>query len=182
MKMIETNRLVLRNFTTDDASGLFDYLYEPRVSCFFSQKLEDMAAAHKEVSKRSHSDDYVAVCLKDTHQLIGDLFAIPEDERDTFSVGWHFNARFGGAGFATEAAQALFEYLFSAKSARRLFAYTEEDNLASQRVCEKLGMRHEGTFKEFVSFEKDSDGRPIFVDTRQYAILLKEWRGGASQG
>jgi len=136
-----------------------------------------MVAAHKEVRKRRNSDDYVAVCLKGTCQLIGDLFAIAGDEPDTFSVGWHFNALFGGAGLATEAAQTLFEYLFAAKSARRLFAYVEDDNVASQRVCEKLGMRHEGTFEEFVSFENDSAGRPIFVDTRQYAILLKEWRG-----
>ena len=177
MKAIETDRLLLRNFTAEDAAGLFEYLHEPRVSCFFSQRLEDMAAALKEVRKRSGSDDYVAVCLKGTGQLIGDLFAHAGDEPDTFSVGWHFNALFGGAGLAAEAARALFEYLFADQSARRLFAYVEDDNVASQRLCEKLGMRHEGTFKEFVSFENDSVGRPIFVDTRQYAILLKEWTG-----
>lgn len=107
--------------------------------------------------------------------MLVDLFAICGEDSDTFSVGWNFNARFGRAGLATEAAQALFEYLFAAKDARRLFAYVEEANIASQRLCEKLGMRHEGTFKEFISFEKDSDGRPVFVDTRQYAILRKEW-------
>lgn len=175
MKSIETNRLLLRNFSSEDASDLFEYLHEPRTSCFFSLRLEDMAAAHQEASKRSNSDDHVAVCLKSTNQLIGDLFAICGDDPDTFSVGWNFNTRFGGIGLATEAAQALFEYLFAAKNARRLFAYVEEANIASQRLCEKLGMRHEGTFMEFISFENDSDGCPIFVDTRQYAILRKEW-------
>ncbi len=175
MKSIETNRLLLRNFAIEDAPGLFDYLHEPRASCFLSLKLEDMAAAHREARERSSSDDHFAVCLKNTNQLIGDLFAIPEDDSDTFSVGWNFNARFGGAGLATEAAQALFGYLFTAKDARRLFAYVEETNVVSQRLCEKLGMRHEGTFKEFISFEKGPDRRPIFVDTRQYAILRKEW-------
>lgn len=125
-----------------------------------------MAAAHQEASKRNNSDDTVAVCLKSTNQLIGDLFATRENDHDTFSVGWNFNAKFGGAGLATEAAQALFEYLFAEKDARRLFAYVEEDKVASQRLCEKPGMRHEGTFKEFVSFENDSHGRPVFVNTR----------------
>lgn len=46
---------------------------------------------------------------------------------------------------------------------------------ASQRLCEKLGMRQEGVFKEFASFEKDGSGAPIFVNTIQYAILRKEW-------
>ena len=175
MKSIQTSRLLLRNFSLEDAADLFDYLHEPRASCFFSLRLEDMAAAHQEVSKRSNSDDTVAVCLRSTNQLIGDLFATRENDPDTFSVGWNFNARCGGAGLATEAAQALFEYLFAEKDARRLFAYVEEDNVASQRLCEKLGMRHEGTFKEFISFENDSYGRPVFVNTRQYAILRKEW-------
>lgn len=175
MKSIETNRLLLRNFSSEDAAGLFDYLHEPRASCFLSHRLNDMSAALEEASKRSHSDDYIAACLKHTNQLIGDLFAIHEEDSDTLSVGWNFNARFGGAGLATEAARALFEYLFEAKNARRLFAYVEEPNIASQRLCEKLGMRHEGTFKEFISFENDSDGRPVFVDTRQYTILRKEW-------
>lgn len=166
---------MLRNFAPEDASDLFDYLHEPRVSCFLSLRLEDMAAAHQEACKRSNSDDDVAVCLKSTNQLIGDLFATREEDPDTFSVGWNFNARFGGAGLATEAARALFEYLFAAKEARRLFAYVEDDNFASQRLCEKLGMRHEGTFMEFISFEKDSHGHPVFVNTRQYAILRKEW-------
>ena len=104
VKSIETNRLLLRNFSPEDASDLFDYLHEPRASCFLSERLEDMVAAHQEVSERGNSDDYVAVCLKSTNQLIGDLFAICEDDPDTFSVGWNFNARFGGAGLATEAA------------------------------------------------------------------------------
>jgi len=180
MKSIETNRLLLRNFSLADASDLFAYLHEPRASCFLSDRLDDIVAAHQEACKRSNRDDHIAVCLKTTNQLIGDLFAMRGDDADTFSVGWNFNAQFQGAGLATEAAQALFDYLFSAKEARRLFAYVEETNVASQRLCQKLGMRQEGTFKEYISFEKDADGRPVYVDTRQYAILRKEWSPGGT--
>ena len=52
----------------------------------------------------------------------------------------------------------------------------EDDNLRSQRLCEKLGMRLEGVFKEFVSFVTDDAGVPKFENTMQYAILRKEWR------
>ena len=62
------------------------------------------------------------------------------------------------------------------KQARRLYAYVEETNVASQRLCERLGMRKEGLFVEFISFEMDGDGNPIFENTMQYAILRKEWR------
>ena len=54
-------------------------------------------------------------------------------------------------------------------------AYAEDRNFASQRLCERLGMRKEGLFIEFVSFETDDNGEPIFENTLQYAILRKEW-------
>ena len=47
--------------------------------------------------------------------------------------------------------------------------------MASQKLCEKLGMRREGLFMEFVSFVKDEDGNPIYENTYQYAILKREW-------
>ena len=59
---------------------------------------------------------------------------------------------------------------------RRIYAYMEDYNLSSQRLCEKLGMRREGLFKEFVSFVNDEDGVPIYENTMQYAMLKKEWR------
>ncbi len=59
---------------------------------------------------------------------------------------------------------------------RRIYAYVEDYNLSSQRLCEKLGMRREGLFKEFVSFVNDEDGVPIYENTMQYVMLKKEWR------
>lgn len=173
MDAIETDRLVLRNFRNDDAADLFAYLHQPAASCFFSLKLEDMSAAEAEAETRSNGDEYVAVCLRDAGKLIGDLFAIAEE--DTYAVGWNFNTDFAGAGFASEAARALLAYLFTVKQARRLYAYVEDHNAASQRLCERLGMRREGLFKEFVSFKTDESGAPVYENTMQYAILRKEW-------
>ncbi|RUM25833.1 N-acetyltransferase [Rhizobium vallis] len=177
MDAIETDRLVLRNFRKRDAPDLFLYLHEPVASCFLSLALEDLSAAEAEVKKRSRSHEYIAVCLKGSDRLIGDVFAMPEG--DTFSVGWNFNADAGGKGFASEAAHALFGYLFSVKKARRLYAYVEDHNIASQRLCGRLGMRTEGLFREFVSFKNDEYGDPIFENTMQYAILRKEWEARA---
>lgn len=174
MDAIDTGRLMLRNFKKGDASDLLAYLRQPRASCFFSLKLDDLDAAEVEAEARSRSDEHIGVCLQGTDKLIGDMFCVPEPP-DTYAVGWNFNADFAGAGFATEAARALFEYLFSVKQARRLYAYVEDNNIASQRLCERLGMRREGLFKEFISFEKDDEGVPIFENTMQYAILRKEW-------
>lgn len=173
MNTIETGRLYLRNFRPGDAADLFAYLHRPTASCFFSMALPDMEAAEDETRRRSSDDEHIAVCLKATGRVIGDVFAVPED--DTFSIGWNFNPEFGGRGYALEAAHALLDYLFTTQNARRLYAYVEDHNRPSRRLCERLGMRMEGMFVEFVSFMNDAEGRPIYENTAQYAILRKEW-------
>lgn len=173
MEVIETERLVLRRFAQRDAADLFEYLHEPVSSCFLSLALTDIRDAEREVLERSTDEKSIAVCLLTSGKLIGDLFAEPEG--DTFSVGWNFNPGFGGKGYAHEAATALFTHLFAQRAARRLYAYVEDTNTSSQRLCERLGMRQEGVFKEFVSFRNDDDGAPVYENTMQYAILRREW-------
>ncbi|WP_454723882.1 MULTISPECIES: GNAT family N-acetyltransferase [Cupriavidus] len=174
METIETDRLIVRRFTPRDAADLFEYLHEPVASCFLSLALADMNDAEREAAERSTDDKSLAVCLRASGKLIGDLFAEPEG--DTFSVGWNFNPGFGGKGYAYEAAAALFTHLFEKRAARRLYAYVEDTNTSSRRLCEKLGMRQEGVFKEFVSFRNDDGGAPIYENTMQYALLRREWR------
>ena len=85
------------------------------------------------------------------------------------------NSDYQGRGYMYEAAKAYFNFLFYEKQARRIYLYTEDDNFACQKLSEKLGMRQEGLFKEFVTFVNAPDGTPIYENTYQYAILKKEW-------
>jgi RimJ/RimL family protein N-acetyltransferase len=55
-------------------------------------------------------------------------------------VGWAIAGRHRGHGYATEAARALIDYGFNELHLPRVVAFTEEDNLPSRRVMEKLGM------------------------------------------
>ena len=59
--------------------------------------------------------------------------------------------------------------------ARRIYGFVEDDNIRSKRLCERLGMRRERCFKEFVTFVNNPDGSPKYEDTCVYAILEKEW-------
>ncbi|WP_292046022.1 MULTISPECIES: GNAT family N-acetyltransferase [unclassified Brevundimonas] len=176
MTSIETDRLILRDFQAGDAVDLFAYLHRPRADCFLSMQLADMEAAEAEAAKRGAAGEYIAVQSKADGRVIGDVFAHFE-EPDTWSIGWNFNADFAGVGYAFEAASALVRHLFDDKQARRLYAYVEDDNLASQRLRERLGMQREGLFRDFVSFVNDVRGQPIYVNTFQYALLRREWPG-----
>ncbi|HIR86840.1 MAG TPA: GNAT family N-acetyltransferase [Candidatus Limivicinus faecipullorum] len=189
---IVTDRLILRPFLETDAADVYEYLKEPSVNCFACMRLNSLEEARAEVKRRLGETEYhFAIALKDSGKVIGEIEAYPEpgdphgsgdSPRDTFSPCWMLNENYQGKGYAFEAARAFFDYLFSQKGARRIYAYTEDYNLASQRLCEKLGMRREGVFLEFISFVAQPDGSPRYENTVQYAILKKEWDRQGSPG
>lgn len=133
VKILQTNRLILRNFRESDAAALFAYLEAPTARCFLSLKLADLTAAQGEAVQRSQGDEFIAVCLAASGHLIGDPFVHPDPKwpegadgtSDTASVGWNFNPRFSGQGYALEAARALCADLFANQGMRRLYAYVE---------------------------------------------------------
>ena len=174
MIRIETERLIIRNFQESDASDLFEYLSHPRVNCFLSEKLNSLEETVENIKRRSDNELELAACLKENGKVIGNLFAKKEDP-DTYGVGWQYNELIEGKGYASEAARAYLSYLFDEKKARRIYAYVEETNLRSQKLCERLGMRKEGCFKEYISFIRNQNGIPVYENTIQYAILKKEW-------
>lgn len=183
--IIDTERLILRPFEEKDAADAYEYLHEPTVHCFACMKVNSLEETEKAVLERAKDGEYYfAITLKENGKVIGEINAFPEtgeehsDEnavRDTFSPCWMLNTEYQGKGYAYEAAHAFFDYLFKEKGARRIYAYTEDYNTPSQKLCEKLGMRREGFFREFITFVNDADGNPIYENTYQYAILKKEW-------
>ena len=184
--MLETQRLILRPFRETDAEDVFEYLNEPAVNCFACMKLHTLEDARAEMRKRAGEPEYCfAIELRETGKVIGEIDAHPEcvapdgaSPLDTFSPCWMLNRDYHGKGYAYEAAHAFFDYLFREKGARRIYAYTEDYNVSSQKLCQRLGMRREGLFLEFVSFVNDANGEPLYENTFQYAILKKEWDSG----
>ena len=84
-------------------------------------------------------------------------------------IGWVFHPDVGGQGLATEAAAALLDAAFHEVYLHRVMAQLDPRNLRSARLCERLGMRLEGVFRE----ELWSKGE--WTDTAVYAILASEW-------
>lgn len=170
--------LSLRHFRHGDEKDLPEYLSEPEVNCFLQMKTNDPAQAWRAVEERigNREEEFFAVCLKETGKVIEEVFyCYDRQEKDTVSPCWMLNRKFQGKGYAYEAVSALFDHLFGDLSVRRIYVYTEDYNLSCQRLCEKLGMRREGMFMEYVSFVNNPDGTPKYENTCQYAILGREW-------
>ena len=182
--MIETERLILRTFREEDGADLYEYLKEPTVHCFACMKVNSPEEARVAALERAKDQEYYfAIVLKENGKVIGEIDAMAESAApdiknavlDTFSPCWMLHPDYQGKGYAFEAAKAFFDYLFYQKGARRIYAFTEDYNLPSQKLCQKLGMRQEGLFREFVTFVNDEAGNPIYENTIQWAILKKEW-------
>src|SRR5581483_5951886 len=111
----------------------------------------------------------VAAVERGSGETVGDLSLQWMSERHkTAEIGFIFDPRHQGKGFATEAARALLDWAF-ASGFHRVVGRTEARNAASARVLEKLGMRLEAHLveNEWVKGEWQSE--------LAYAILDREW-------
>lgn len=178
---IETERLVLRTFEKSDSHDMLDYLSQITMPCFEKIKIGSQDEVEKAIEKRMADELYVAIVLKETGQVIGEMFSQGKSmnfvtgEIDTYSPAWLLSDAFQGKGYGYEAVSTYIDYLFCEKKARRLYIYTEDYNIACQKLCQKLGARQEGLFQAFVSFVTDEEDQPIYENIYQYALLATEW-------
>ena len=112
----------------------------------------------------------LAVELVETSTVIGGIgINWRSDEHRQAEIGYVFDLRHGGHGYATEAAEAALDVAFSGLGVHRVFARLDARTHASARLCERIGLRLESHAleNEFVKGE--------WCDELTYAILDREW-------
>lgn len=86
-------------------------------------------------------------------------------------IGYGINKAFEGKGYTTEATMPLIEYGFNQLGLKRIEALTGPENIASQKIINKLGMQEEGFLRNHYVI----DG--IAHHSIMYSILKEEWKG-----
>ncbi len=127
--------------------------------------------------ERSKCEEFWAVCLKNSGKLIGNIYFSKRQPSHflTWELGYVFNAKFQGKGYATESCEQILEYAFEDLGVRRIIAKCNPKNAASWRLLERLKFRREGHLIQSAYFKTDASGYPIWHDTYEYAVLLSEW-------
>jgi len=147
---ITTSRLILRAFTEEDTDPLHHILGEEDVLRYFPnpnspsrEKVEKLIYARLQ-HWEDHRYGWWAIEPRSKKQLIGwsGLLFLPETEE--VEVGYLLDKSFWGKGLATEAAQACLQYGFKNFDMESIVAIVHPENVASQRVTEKLGMSFVG--------------------------------------
>jgi ribosomal-protein-alanine N-acetyltransferase len=144
--VLETPRLLLREFTLADVDALESVLGDPVAMQYypapFDRKgVEAWVARNRE---RYHRDGngLWAMLLKESGELIGDCGCVLQEVegRNEIEVGYHVRRDLWGHGYATEAARACMEYAFTQLGAERVISMIRAENLQSRRVAEKNGL------------------------------------------
>ena len=177
-KTLETERLILRKIKIEDAYIAYqNWCNSDIVDKYVLWKKHD----NVEVTLDKYSkwiEEYEdlktfrwIVELKDNHDLIG---TIDVSKRfinyGSCEIGYCYSDKYWNKGYGTEALLAVIKFLFEECDADLINAEFMENNPASGRVMEKVGMKYEGTLRSRVI-----DKNNIRNDLLNYSITKEEY-------
>ncbi len=151
MKIIETERLLLRTWKKEDAEPYYQMNQAPRVIEFLPKSLS-MEEVKKFIADQDQcflENRYAlfAVEEKKSGVMIGFLglekMEGPYSFAPAVAIGWRLAAQSWGQGYATEGARAVLEYGFKTLGLDEIVSVTAVENNRSRRVMEKIGMKRD---------------------------------------
>jgi len=148
--ILETPRLFLRQFTEADAPLIRQLNSEPGVLQYIPEPVPESDERAREIIADIILPQYKnnlgrwAVHLKETNEFIGWCGLKWLKETDEIDLGYRFIPAAWGKGYATEAASHTLKYGLQQLQLKKIVAHAHIDNIASQKVLEKIGMQYVG--------------------------------------
>lgn len=174
---IETERLLLRKITMNDASDMFNnWASDKEVAKYLTWDAHETIDVTKEIismwEKELEEDDCYRWCieLSETKEVIGTIDVVKLNvDLESAVIGYCMSKKYWNRGIMTEALIAVQDFLFQHVGLNRVEAYFDTRNPASGKVMEKSGMSFEGIKRQVA---KDNEGN--FCDISMYAILKSD--------
>ena len=169
--ILETPRLLLREFDIDDAQSFYDLNLNPNVIKYTGNSaFKDIEEAKEFLNNYS---DYKengfgrwAVINKATKEFIGWCGLKNDKKTDETDIGFRFFETFWNQGFATESAKACINYGFENLKLKTIIGRAMKENTASIKVLEKIGLHYEKDF--------DFDGKEGIIYKIENQISLEK--------
>ncbi|MCY9592280.1 N-acetyltransferase [Paenibacillus chitinolyticus] len=166
MKILETDRLILRLQTTDNAAFILELLNDPSWLRFIGDRrvrtLDDARAYILNGPVRMY--EQFGFCLylverKEDQAPIGICGLIKRESLEDVDIGFAFLPKYWSKGYAYEAASAVMSYGKDTLGLTRIVAITAQENQASERLLEKLGFQLE----RLIQLTNDSEKLKLLV-------------------
>lgn len=176
-KTIETQRLLLRRFSMNDAEFMFDnWESDEKVTEFLRWKTatdisETKIILEEWISGYEKPDFYQwAIVLKEINEPIGSISVVGKNEMlDIVHIGYCIGSKWWHKGITSEAFSAVIPYFFDEIGVNRIESQHDPDNPNSGKVMQKCGLKYEGTLRQ-----ADWNNKGI-VDACMYSLLKSEW-------
>ncbi len=170
---LETDRLVLRGFTSDDLDAWAAIVADPDVARYIAPAPMTRDEAWRSIAVslghwQLRGYGTWAVELKSTHEMVGRVGMIHPEGWPGLEIGWTLGKAAWGRGYATEAAAASMRYAFLTQPVERLISNIDPENIASQAVAIRLGE----TKGERIALKVAGKDYPVDI----WAITRGEWQ------
>jgi RimJ/RimL family protein N-acetyltransferase len=150
--LIETERLILREFRTSDYTAMFELDSNPEVHKYLGNNpVTDIQQVQKYITsiQQQYLDNGIGRWItieKSSNEIIGwsGLKFITEYENNHINfhdVGYRFMPQYWGKGYATEATLTALHYGFEHLNVKKIIGTVHTENKASRRVLEKCGLQ-----------------------------------------
>lgn len=144
--IIETERLILRPLTANDAEDVFEWCSDPEVNRFVPYLLyHDVEDVRRWIESIQTKEYEFGFELKETGKVIGAGSVCYRAEEDAYEIGYNLSRAFWNRGYATEAAKGMIDWTNTTFGARSFYAVHAAANEASCRVLCKLGFKEDHT-------------------------------------
>jgi len=171
-----TERLKIRQFTKDDYIDLHEYLSDKQTYKYEPGKPITIKKSKKLCIERSKNHIFLAVELKSENKIIGHIYFNKIEPKNllTYEIGYIFNKKYYGKGFATEAIQYFIKQQFSELNIHKIVAHCNPKNIKSWKLLERLMFKREGKLRKNIFFNTDKNNNPIWLDTYEYGLLKED--------
>lgn len=173
---LHTGRLVLREFTRDDFSGVHAIVGDARVTkwlSFDSRSLDQADAMLSGVLERQRaeprSEYYLAITPAEDQDTIFGFVRLGLSGIQAADLGYALRPDAQGHGYAREATATMLDFAFRTLGLHRIVANIGPTNAASIRLVRSLGLVQEGTIRDHVFTNGE------WRDSESFSLLAHEW-------
>lgn len=171
-RLIINDHLYLRKVKETDLDDVYAIYRDEEVARYLLSEAwneENKETGFKEKLRINEKEDCLFLGVILDEKLIGTLSAWKKQMKDTYEIGYVFNAAYQNQGYAALSLKRLIDYLFNEKKAHRLYGELDARNTASIKLLERCGFIKEAYFRE------DCFSKNEWTDTLVYAMLEKDY-------
>ena len=146
--VIETERVILRKFTIDDAAFMLETLNTPTWLRFIGDRnvktLEEAENYLLNGNIRSYQEygfGFYVVVIKETQESIGICGIVKREGLEDVDIGFAFFQQFMGKGYGYEAGSATLNYALNNLKIKKIVAIVDPENVVSIALLKKIGLQ-----------------------------------------